>query len=97
MKSNRTTLHVDDRLMPIFSSRCRGQSQNEFCFDFPKDSVKRDRRKMMTFTHNDVSVGRDEIFACPFTLQALNHSNINQTGSLGFPSPVLPNVLNRQC
>src|SRR5712664_1528768 len=96
MKSNRTTLHVDDRLMPIFSSRCRRQSQNVFCFHFPKDSFKRDRRKMMTFIHNDVSVVRDEIFDRPFTLQALNYSNIDQTGSLGFASPVLPNVLNRQ-
>lgn len=51
---------------------------------------------MMTFIHNHVSVVRDEIFDCPFTLQALDYSDINQTGSLSFPSPVLSDVPNRQ-
>jgi hypothetical protein len=96
MKTNRAALHVDNGLMPIFSSRCCRQSQNVFCFDFTKDSFKRHCRQMMTFIHNHVSVVRDEIFDCPFTLQALNYSNINQTGSLSFPSPVLSDVPNRQ-
>jgi hypothetical protein len=51
---------------------------------------------MVTFIHNHVAVLRDEIFDCPFTLQALDYSNINPTGSLSFPSPVLSDVPNRQ-
>src|SRR6266849_5974651 len=95
MKTNRAALHVDDGLMPIFSSRCSRQSQNVFCFDFTKDSFKRYCRQMMAFIHNHVSVVRDKIFDCAFTLQALDYSNINQTGSLSSPSAVLSNLPNR--
>ncbi len=51
---------------------------------------------MMTFIHNHVAVVRDEIFNRSFTLQALDYSNINQTGSLNFPTPELSDVPNRQ-
>src|ERR1700730_10120852 len=96
MKTNRAALHVDDGLMPIFSIRRCRQSQNVFCFDFAKNSFKRHCREMMTFIHNHVSVVRDEIFDCPFTLQALDYSDIDQTGSLSFSSSELSDLLNRQ-
>jgi len=51
---------------------------------------------MVTFIHNHVAVVCDEIFDCLFTLQALDYSNINQTGSLSFPSPEQSDVPNRQ-
>src|SRR5208283_3039584 len=96
MKTNRAALHVDDGLVPVFSSWCCRQSQNVFCFDLAKDSFKRDCRQMMTFIHNHVSVVRDEIFNCSFTMQALDHSDIDQAGSLSFSSPYLTDVPNRQ-
>jgi hypothetical protein len=51
---------------------------------------------MVTFIHNYVAVLRDEIFHCPFALQTLDYGNINQAGSLSFPSPILSDVSNRQ-
>jgi len=51
---------------------------------------------MMTFIHNHMSVVRDKVFDCPFTLQALDYSDINQTGSLSFSSSELSDLLNRQ-
>src|SRR6266404_2546503 len=96
MKTNRTALHINDRLVPIFSSRCSRQSQNIFYFDFAKDPFKGNRRKMVALIHNHVAIVGNEIFYCPFMLQTLNYSNIDQTGSFGFSSAELPDVPNRQ-
>ena len=40
MKANQATLHVDYRVVSIFSSQRRRHTQNIFCFDLAKNSLE---------------------------------------------------------
>ena len=92
----RAALHVNDRVVPVFSNRCCRQTQDIPCFDLAKDSFKSDGGQMMALIHDDVAVICDEIFDISFALQTLDHGNINHAGSLCLPSSKLTDASNRQ-
>ena len=55
-------LHVDDRLVAVFSVRGRGQAQNISCRNFLQDGFKRNSRQMMALIDDDLPIPRQYFF-----------------------------------
>jgi hypothetical protein len=52
-KTDRSALHVNDRLVPVSPIGCCGQADNISCFDLVQDSLKRNRRQVMALINNN--------------------------------------------
>src|SRR5205823_7932023 len=74
---NRTALHVNDRVVTIFSRGCGSQSQNILGFHLAKDTLKRESRQMVALVDNDVSIIRYKILNHTRSMQALDHGNVD--------------------
>ncbi len=89
--ANRATLHDDDRVMPIFALRRRGQTSDVTRLHLPKHLLKAHGRKMVAFVHKNVPVVGDQVVNDLFPIQTLNDSNVDDsTGT----SPATANLAN---
>jgi len=79
VEPDRATLHKDDRLMAIFSSRRSRQAGNIFGFDLPHDLLEAERRNMVAFINDDVAVLSDEVLHFTFAVETLKQSDVDET------------------
>jgi hypothetical protein len=93
IKSDRTALHEDDRVMAVLSSWSRRQPDHVLGLNLVHDLFKADCRKMVALVHDQMPVLGNEILDFSFPLQTLYQANINNTGSRRFAAADVANRL----
>jgi hypothetical protein len=96
MESNGTALHIDDRVMAIFSDRGRSEAENIFRLYLPHHLFKGDGGKMVAFVNHNEAVFGDQIFGLALTMEALNERRIDNASPLRFSPANLADTLDRQ-
>ena len=77
MVPDRTALHEQDGVVPVFPGwRCR-QAENIFRPCLAQNLLKRECRKMMALIHDNLPVVSDDVFYFALALQALDHRDID--------------------
>ena len=89
-KTNRATLHEDDRVMPVLADRRGGQAEYVTRFHLSHHRLEAERGEMMAFIDDDVAVVGDEIEHCAFVVQALQNGDIDFAA--GFLLPAADNA-----
>ena len=67
--------------MAIFSSRRRGQANDELRFDLPHDLFEAECSQMVALVGNHVPVLGNTVLHFTFTLQALKQGYVDESGS----------------
>ena len=78
------TLHVDDRMMPVFPRRRCRQSNHEPRFDLAHHPLKCESRKMVALVNNHVSIFGNKVLDLPLAMQALNNRYVDASSPFGF-------------
>ena len=74
---DRATLHIDNWMVPIFSCRGSGQTDDIFCFHLLHHLLKRKRRYVVAFIDDDLTVFSNKVLYGFFLIEALNHRDID--------------------
>jgi len=76
-KPDRTTLHEDNRVMPVFPSRRGGEPDNVVRFHLAHHLFKAERAQMVAFIDNDVAVLGNEILNLAVPLETLKQGHVD--------------------
>src|SRR5260370_37896238 len=91
-RSQRTQLHLCGRMASVAPPGRRRESEEIARFDLRQHTLERERRQMVTFIDNDMSVAGDEVIDSLLVKEALNHADIEAAVGLAFPGPDLPDL-----
>src|SRR4051794_36666579 len=76
--TNRSALHHNNRVMPVFPLRSRGKPGDVSGLHLPKNLLEADSRNVMTLVNYNVAVARDEIVHHSVTVQTLNDRHVEK-------------------
>src|ERR1700686_5287271 len=96
VEANWSTLHKDDRVMPVFAGRGRGQSDDVLCFHLSQHSLKSEGRDVVAFIHDHLTIFGNQVFYLGLSDQALNDCYVYAPSSRSLASADLTDVLGAQ-
>jgi len=76
--ANRSALHEHDGVMPVFAGDCRGQSREILRLRTPRDLLEAERREVVAFVDDDVTVLGDAVVNRPLAHEALNQCDVER-------------------
>ena len=94
--TNRSALHEDDRMVPVFASDRGGQARDELCLCLADDLLETVRGQVVAFVHDEMSVIADQIIHDSLARQALNERHVERPGRLLSPAADSADLLRRQ-
>jgi len=93
---SRAALHVDDRMVTVFSRRGRRETNDVLGLHLLHNLLEGKRRDMVALVDNHLTVLGDKILYLVFAVQALNDRNIHVSGPVHLPAADLPDRFLRQ-
>src|ERR1700733_7855718 len=82
-EARRPTLHVDDRMMPVFSGWRCCQSNYEPRFDLAHHPLKCEGGKMRPLVNDSVPIIGHKVLVFSLAMQALNNRYVDVSGPVG--------------
>ena len=80
--THRSTLHEDNRMVPVLAGHCRGQPQHIPRLRAPRDQFEAKRGQMMTFIHDEMTVASDLVRHLRLAHETLYQCNVYSTRGL---------------
>ena len=88
---SRATLHIDDRMVTVFSRRRRSKTNDILSLHLLHNLLESERRDMVALVDDHMAILGDKVLHFLFPVQALNDCNIHPSSPVRLPATDLPN------
>lgn len=92
-ETHRSELKPNNGMMTVSPSRCCRQAGDVSRGHRPHHTLERDRRNVVTFIHDDMSIASDDIVDFAVANQTLNHRDIERAVGMPFAAADLADPL----